>query len=108
MPDLSSAGQLVKTPPVFDYVGIGTAVGTTTIQTQPGFLHSVVVGVRVASGSVILYDSVGTSGTVIGTIQLGSQTFSDAPPSYIFDVRTKNGLTAVNSANLGAVVTFGR
>lgn len=105
MPDLT--GYLTQVPPVFDYKIVGTTAGTTTIVGQPCFFSGVVIPTRVASGVITIYDSVGTSGTAIGTITLGSQTFSDPPATYFFNVRTKNALTVVNSANLGAVVLFG-
>jgi hypothetical protein len=61
----------------------------------------------VASGSIVLYDSIGTSGTIIDTIALGTNITDDPPSPYVYDVRTKNGLTAVNSSNLGAVIVWG-
>jgi len=70
-------------------------------------LHSVFFPNRVASGQVVLYDSVGTSTSVIGTIVLGTQTFSDPPYPYILDIRTNTALTVVNSANQGAIITIG-
>jgi hypothetical protein len=108
MPDLSAAGQVSKQPQVFDYVRAGTVAGTLTVQSEPGFLHSVLISTRVASGVITLYDSIGTSGTVIDTITVGSQTFSDPQNAYLYDVRTKNGLTVVNTANLGAMVAYGK
>lgn len=89
MPDLSAAGQVSVRPQVFDYVRAGTAAGTLTVQTEPGFLHSVHISTRVASGVITLYDSIGTSGTVIDTITLGTQTFSDPQNPYVYDIRTK-------------------
>lgn len=104
MPVLSSQSG-VAVIPICDYTNIGSAIGTTTISSQPSFLHAITVTQRVASGSLVIYDSIGTSGTVIGTVTLGTQTFSDAPPTYIFDIRTKNALTVFNSANVNAVVS---
>ncbi len=100
--------MLTQTPPIFDYKNIGTAAGTTTIASEPYFLHTVTITKRVASGRIIIYDSAGTSGTVVGTINCGTDTAGDAPSTYIFDVRTKNGLTVENSADLGAVVSAGK
>lgn len=105
MPDIISKKVVTRYNGVNDYNNIGTAAGTTTISTEAVLLHSITVTRRVASGLAVLYDSVGTSGTVIGTIALGTQTFSDPPPSYVLDVRTKNALTIVNSADMGLIVS---
>lgn len=98
----------VKQPAVLDYKNIGTAAGTTTISSEACVLGAIVVTRRVASGVAIIYDSAGTSGTVIGTIALGTQTFSDPPPPYTFNVRTFNGLTVTNIADMGLTVSFGK
>ena len=108
MPNLTSTKTVLRQPNVFDYTNIGTAAGTTTICSEPTFLHSVTVTRRVASGVSIIYDSAGTSGTVVGTIALGTQTFSDPPATYVFDVRTKNGLTVTNIADMGLIVSSGK
>ena len=106
--DQGITSLVTKMPAVFDYTSVGTAAGTTTVHSYPCFIHSVTVGVRVASGNIIIYDSVGTSGTVLGTISCGTQTYGDAPSTYILDVRTKNALTVANTANLGAVISWGK
>jgi len=108
MPDLTVAGKSVKNPGVYDYSLVGTAAGTTTIMSEPGVLSSVVITTRVASGAITLYDSIGTSSNVIGTITLGTQTFSDPPMPFVFNLRTKTALTVVNSANQGALILFGK
>lgn len=107
MPDITAFGLKTEPINVYDYKIVGTAAGTTTIKSEPGFLLGIVIPTRVASGVITIYDSIGTSGTVIGTITLGTQTFSDPPPTYWFNVRTKNALTVANSGNQGAVVLFG-
>lgn len=107
MSDVSAQGFVTTDPGVYDYTLIGTAIGTPSISKVPCFFRGIIFPNRVASGSVVIYDSPGTSGTVIGTIALGTQTFSDPPPLYEFNVRTKNGLSVVNSANLGAIVLTG-
>ncbi len=61
---------------------------------------------RVASGTITIYDSVGTSLNVIGTIAVGTSTFADPPGLFEYNVATKNGLTVVNSANQGATVLY--
>lgn len=104
MPDLTAHTFATKNNLLFEYTNVGTVAGTTTILNEPGILGAVVVTQRAASGQAIIYDSVGTSGTVIGTITLGTQTFSDPPAPYVFNVRTKNGLTVTNTGNLGLTV----
>ena len=108
MPDLMQSQISVTNPRVYDYKIIGTAAGTTTIMAEPGILAGVWIPARVASGAITLYDSVGTSLILIGTIALGTQTFSDSPPVTWLNIRTKTALTAVNSANQGAVILFGK
>ena len=106
MSDVTPQTFVSKDPTAYSYTLVGTAAGTATIQAEPCFFKGIVIPTRVASGVITIYDSVGTSGTAIGTITLGSQTFSDPPPMYEFDIATKNALTVVNSANQGAVVLF--
>lgn len=110
MPDLSTVGNMLptKTPMVYDYKNIGTAAGTTTVSSEPCILHSLTVTQRAASGAIVIYDSVGTSALVVGSIVLGTQTFSDPVASYVFDVRTTAALSVSNSANVGVVVSFGK
>ena len=106
MTDVTAFTSVTRDPTAYDGSIVGTAAGTATIRSQACFLKGVIIPTRVASGAITLYDSVGTSTSVIGTITLGTQTFSDPPPMYEFDLATKNGLTVVNSANLGAVILF--
>lgn len=106
MPDLTPHATITEVP-ICDYHLVGTVAGTTTIKSEPAFLQSIIIPARVASGAIKIYDSVGTSANVIGTIALGTQTFSDPPPTYVFNVRTKNALTVENSANQGAIVIYG-
>lgn len=100
--------ELLSTPQVFDYSRIGTVAGTTTISQEPYYIHSVTVTHRKASGQIIIYDSAGTSGTVVGTLVMGTNTADDPVSTYVLDVRTKNGLTIANTADLGCVVSGGR
>lgn len=108
MSDLGGTVLPTTTPLVYDYSYIGTAASTTTVQSYPCVLHSITIVQGVAAGKVIIYDSAGTSATVIGSIVLGTQLVSNLTATYTFDVRTKNALTVENTANLGAVVSFGR
>lgn len=108
MADLGGTVLSTNTPQVYDYVNTGTVAATTTVSSYPCVLHLITVTQGVASGKVIIYDSIGTSGTVIGSVVLGTQAVSNLNSTYTFDVRTKNGLTVENTGNLGAVVSFGR
>lgn len=108
MPDLSAQLKPAGQPGVPDYRNIGTAAGTTTLSSEGCFLENITVTRRLASGVAIIYDSAGTSGTVIGTLALGTQTFSDPPATYVFGFRTNNGLTITNSADMGMIVSFSK
>lgn len=105
MPDVSNQSFISQDPGAYLSTTVGTTTTPGTILTRPGFFHSIFFPNRVASGSAIIYNSVGTSTNVIGTIVLGTQTFSDPPPPYEFD-RAVDALTVVNSANLGAIVLY--
>lgn len=85
---------------------LGTAAGTTTLQRQPTFLSHITVTNRVASGAITLYDSIGTSSSVIGTISMGTQPGYDGGAPYVFKFNTKTALTVVNSANVGCFVAW--
>ncbi len=100
--------KLTQTPLIFDYSNIGTAAGTTVLSYEPAYIHAIQITQRPASGTVVVYDSAGTSGTVVATYITGTQTNSDPPPPILLDVRTKNGLAVENTANVGAVVSFGK
>lgn len=104
MPNLTAQKYPTTNGLLYNYTNVGTAAGTTTISQEPCVLGAVVVTQRAASGQAIIYDSVGTSGTVVGTITLGTQTFSDPPAPFIFNIRTKNALTISNTGNLGLTV----
>ena len=106
MPDLTPNALVTSDPTVYDYTLVGTAAGTTTICSEPCFLQSVAVLTRAASGVITLYDSVGTSTSVIGTITLGTQVFSDPTSPCVLKLRTKTALTVVNSANQGALILW--
>ena len=106
--DLGAGNLSTKFPSINDYSSIGTAAGTTTVSAYPCVLHAITVTEAPASGKIIIYDSAGTSATIIGSIALGTQLVSNLTGSYIFDVRTKTALTVENSANVGCVVSFGK
>ncbi len=108
MPDLTSQGFVTNDPGSYDYTHMGTAAGTSVISTRPNFFSHIQFNIRSASGTVIIADAVSTAiaattTAIIGTIILGTQTFSDAVP-YVYKVRTKNGLVVTNSANVDLTV----
>lgn len=106
MPDLTPQGFVVKDPGAYDYKIIGTAAGTTTIVTRPCYFFGLQIPVWVSGAQYIVYDSVGTSGTVIGTITLGTSPLVNPPGLQEFRCRTYNALTVTNAANQGAVVLY--
>lgn len=108
MPDLSTASKIQARPPILDYANIGTAAGTAVLCKESCYLGKINITRRLASATFVLYDSNGTSTSLIGTIALGTQTFGDAPTTYDFDFRTVNGLTIVNLADSGALVSYGK
>jgi hypothetical protein len=108
MPDLAAQGFFTQDPGVYSYTHLGTAAGTTVIARQPAFLSHIQINQRPASGTIILYDAVSTAiaattTALIGTIILGTQTFSDPIP-FVYKVATKNGLVVNNSANIDLTV----
>lgn len=106
MPDVTLASFVTDDPTAYDSTIVGTAVSTATVSSEPCFFKGFLVNNRVASGSVTIYDSIGTSTNVVGTIVMGTQTFSDPPPLYEFDRVMKNALTITTSANMGIVAFY--
>jgi hypothetical protein len=106
MPDIGEQGFVSRDPSAYKSTIIGTAVGTTTISKYPGFLKSIVITRRAASAVFVLYNSDGTSTSVLGTIALGTQTFSDPPPPYELNL-VFNKLTIANTtADAGAIALW--
>lgn len=106
MPDLTQQGFVSHDPTAYDYTVVGTAAGTTTISTNPCFFAGIAYNNRVASAILTIYDSVGTSTAVIGTIAIGTSTSNDSSSPTMYRVRTKTGLTVVNTANQGVTVLY--
>lgn len=106
MPALDTQGFVTRDPGVYAGSIVGTAAATGTIQQGPTFLKGILINSRVATGTIVVYNSVGTSASVIGSIVMGTQTFGDPPPLYEFDLGLNVGLTVTNSANMGAVVIY--
>lgn len=85
----------------YNGTALGTAAGTAVLAVQPAFLSHINITNRTASGSIILYDSNGTSTANLGTYIIGTATNLDCPNTIIFKWRTNTGLTIVNTANVG-------
>ena len=109
MPDVSGQGFFTMpqgNQQAYKYIHLGTAAGTTTITQVPSLLHAVVVNDRAASGAIVVYDSVGTSGTIIGSITFGTNTGLDPFGPWVYNAVTTNGLTVSNTANLDLTVLY--
>lgn len=111
MPDVSQGPQTFRTHDrgCYDYTHMGTAAGTSLISAYPTFLSHIQINQRPASGTIIIADAASTAiaattTALIGTIILGTQTFSDGLP-FVYKVRTKNGLVVSNSANIDLTVS---
>lgn len=75
---------------------VGTAGSTSgTIKTSAGLLHSIVFGNHTSGGTYTLYDSVGTSATVIGVITSGAMI---PPVTALYDIKFTTGLTVVSGS----------
>lgn len=85
---------------------LGTAAGTATISNNPSYLSHIQILQRGASGTVIWYDSAGTSTNALGTYIMGTQTNSDVPPVITLKHNTTRGLTVVNSAGIALFVAY--
>jgi hypothetical protein len=85
---------------------LGTAAGTTIISNNPTYISHMQVLQRAASGTLIWYDSSGTSANALGTYVMGTQTSTDVPPTIMLKHNTKNGLTVVNSAGVAVFVAY--
>lgn len=111
MPDLSNGPQtfVTRDPSAYNYTHMGTAAGTSVVLAQPGFLSHISINQRPASGTIIIADAISTAiaattTAIVGTIVLGTQTFSDGAP-FVYKSRMKNGLVVSNSANIDLTVS---
>lgn len=106
MSDHSGEGfHVAHQPQGFDYSNLGTAAGTTTLANYPTVLHQVSILNPAVAGTAVIYDSVGTSGTVIGTIiNAGGGTV--VPQLQNLDLRTTNALSISNTANMNLLVSY--
>lgn len=94
-------------PQVFKYAHLGTAAGTTQIgPTQPILIGYVQINSH-ALGTIVVYDSAGTSANVIGSTSITSVSGS-APLGFPMwaSLATKNALCVTNSAGLDLTVAY--
>ncbi len=78
------------------YHHVGTAGSTSgTIKATAGFLHSVVYNTHTSGGTYALYDSVGTSATVMAVVAPGAAL---PPLTSIYDVKCTTGITVVSGS----------
>jgi hypothetical protein len=77
------------------------ANGTTTIKSAPGWLHSITINTKGATGNTAtVYDNTSGSGTKIGTIDTTAQI-----QSLLFDAAFTTGLTIVLASGTAADLT---
>lgn len=76
------------------------ASATTAVKTKPGILKSITVG-ETAAGTIIAYDSLAASGTVVATLKT-----SIVEGTYTFNVKCNTGITVISSANSKFTVTY--
>lgn len=94
-------------PGVYKYVHLGTTAGTTQIgPTQPILIGYVQIN-SLALGTIVAYDSTGTSAAVIGSVAITSLPGS-APVGIPLwkHITTKTALAISNSANLDLTVAY--
>jgi hypothetical protein len=78
-----------------------SANGTTTIKSGSGWLHSITINSKGATGNTAtLYDNTAASGTKIATIDTTSQI-----QTLLFDVAFSTGLTIVLATGTSADLT---
>ena len=105
MPDVSEQGFVTKDPTAYTSTIIGTAAGTTTISKGPCFFKGLLLTRFYSGASYIVYDSDGTSLSVVGTVVQGTSPTNNPPGLIEFD-RIMNKLTVTNPADAGAVVVW--
>lgn len=87
--------NVLKVEERFSYYNhVGTAGSTSgTVKAAAGFLHALTFGKHTAGGTYALYDSIGTSGTLISTISMDT-----AAVPTLYDVSFTTGLTVVSGS----------
>lgn len=84
------------------------AAGTTTLKgTAAGLLHTITVGMPVASDVITAYDSqVGTSGTVITKITIPATLLNQGPMFGLYDIKFTNGLAVSQTGTSNISVSW--
>jgi hypothetical protein len=78
------------------------ALGTTTVKSGAGLLHSLTINTKGATSNIAtLYDNTSGSGTVIAVVDLTSQILT-----LLFDVGFNTGLTVVISGGTSGDITI--
>jgi hypothetical protein len=78
------------------------ALGTTTVKSGSGLLHSLTINTKGATSNIAtLYDNTSGSGTVIAVVDLTSQI-----QTLLFDVGFNTGLTVVISGGTNGDITI--
>ena len=108
MPDLTAAAFVTSNSGVYYGTLLGTAAGTTTVTNGPCLLGGFNYPNRLAGSAIIIMDSVGTSANVLGTYTMGTQTFTDNPPTTFLNLVMRNGLTVVNQAGVSVLVLYNK
>ena len=107
MADWTSKNPIYLTPAVMDGLNLGTAAGTTVLCAEPAYIKGFQVTTWKASGKFVLYNSNGTSTSVIGTLTAGTSPLNQTP-YFELGFRTTAGLTVVNDADFGGIVIWGK
>lgn len=78
-----------------------SANGTTTLKSAAGWLHSIAINTKGATGNTLtVYDNTAASGTKLATIDTTSQI-----QSLLFDLTFNTGLTVVLANGTSADIT---
>jgi len=83
-----------------------TTATTTTVKAAAGHLHSITVGLAVATGTIAIYDNTAGSGTLIGTVTFGATVLGDEGKTMIFDCNFATGLTLVTSQATNLTIVY--
>ena len=96
----AAEAQVLGGPPNWRYAHI-TTDATTTIKGAAGVLHTICINNPSATETIVVYDSLAGSGTVIASITLVSTTQG----CFLYDASFTNGLTVV-TAVAASDITF--
>lgn len=105
--DQSYAATPTRDPGVYKYAHLGTAAGTTQVgPTQPILIGYVQIN-SLALGTIVAYDSTGTSTAVIGSVAITSLPGSAPVAHPLFrKLATQTALCITNTANLDLTVAY--